>query len=161
MNGNVKTQLSIVSKHTIEIQVDILKGWPRTQDCAQSLTDVHLSVSRGRFVASRYAPFQNEYVKEKILIHDKQSIQNQIQHVFGCHKFGRSKDMQNTLVLVAHYSEEWFLLTVAKVILLFRLNTQTDISEIEYVCQQYIDCQPVHSYVLWEELRSTELNVVK
>lgn len=69
------------------------------------------------------------------------------------------KDMQISFALIAGDKDERSTLWVAKVLLFFHLNIQTDSSEIGYTFLRYIQCKPAISEV-YKELAGAVLDCV-
>lgn len=59
-----------------------------------------------------------------------------------CDKFEPRKKLCNSFVLKAGDSEEMFMLRVAKVLLLFRLNRYTHSNGTYFAFLEYIECTP-------------------
>lgn len=67
-------------------------------------------------------------------------LQNKAQHILACDKFGFRKRMPNSDVLIFCNGEYIFVHSIAKLLLLFHVNTQADSRRLKYVFIQCVDC---------------------
>lgn len=81
-------------------------------------------------------------MEEGTFIRDRLELRSHVQCAITSDKFGPSKKIRNSFVLTAGDGQEGSVLLVAKVLLLFRLHTQTHCSLTEYVFPKYITCIP-------------------
>lgn len=94
---NVKTLHNILSKHVVEIQVEMMKRRPWNQGCKQSLKSARLSVLRKEFVAGGCTPYLQNYMKSRSFIHNRQELRNKGRRIFASDKFWPSKKIENSL----------------------------------------------------------------
>lgn len=130
------------SKHRIELLDNLLKQKVQHQGCAQSSRSAHLSVPRSGHVAAVYTPSLKDYVEEGNFIRDIAELRNQGQFVLASDKLGLTRTLRDSFMLIAGYYADASLLSVARVLLLFGLNSRTDRGEAWYVFLQYTECTP-------------------
>lgn len=78
-------------------------------------------------------------MQEGNFIRYRPELRNQGQCVFAYDKFRPNRIMRNRFMLFAEDGEGGFVLWVESVLLLFRLNAQTDNSGTEYILLQYME----------------------
>lgn len=83
------------------------------------------------------------FVKEKHYIHDTPRLWNQVQLVPGSDASRRSNKLRSTFASISNDGKERSVHSVAKLLLLFRLDPQTDSSEKWYVFLQNISFRPL------------------
>lgn len=139
----MKPVLNIFLKPVKEALTDRVNERQQDQVCAPAFQNVHLSVSRSGFVAGRYNPCLKDYMKNGSLTGDRPALWNQVPRVLAFDGIEPSKRMQDRFVLIAGNGEDGSVLWVVRVLLLFRINSETDSNTKEYALQTYMECIPL------------------
>lgn len=82
-------------------------------------------------------------MEERNFTRDRPDLGNQLQRVTAREKFGSSKRIQNSFLLIPSVDENGSVFSVTSVLLPFRLNRQTNSGGIERIFVQYMKCTPV------------------
>lgn len=92
-NKNVRTFLIMFSKYDFELLADAVKKRAEDRGCAPHFRSFHLSLSRSAFVVGAYTPYLKDYLEEGSYIRERSELQNQLERVLACNKFGPSRRM--------------------------------------------------------------------
>lgn len=114
------------SKHRVEELEDLAERRLHDQGRVPSFLSVYLYVSRSMFVTDKFTPHLRDNTIKRNFIRDGPELQNQVLDVFACEKFERSRRVENSFMLIVGNAEDGSVLWLARVLLPFRLNSQTD-----------------------------------
>lgn len=103
---------------------------------------VLLSVLRSTFLVGELASILNEYIADVNLVHLRLDFRCQVKHVFSSNKFGHAWRMQTSFGLIIEDAKDRYVLCVARVLLLFRLNYQLDSVVAAFVFLPYVKFIP-------------------
>lgn len=120
-------------KNAIEVLDDRLVKRRQDHCCVQFITSVHLSLSRRGFSEDAYTSYLKDERKDENFIHVEAESRNQIQCVVAFRTSWVSRRMRNWFASITNNGMQRYLLCVSSVLLLFRFNTKTDSSGLEYV----------------------------
>lgn len=115
---SVKTLLNLSLKQGVEALANLVKQRLQDKGCVPSFISVHLSVTRSGFVAGEFTPCIKAYVEKENFTRDRLELLDKVQRAFACHKFGPSRRMRKSFVLIAGDGRDGSVLWVAKLLLL-------------------------------------------